>query len=77
MMPKKISTMFSQEQVVGVKCRVIRLFSGLARVGPAPEATSAPGDAFVSAPRARHVGDNDVAGRPGGARGGTRTDSAQ
>ena len=30
MMPKKISTMFSQEQLVGVKCRVIRWFSGLA-----------------------------------------------
>jgi hypothetical protein len=30
MMPKKISTMFSQEQLVGVKCRVIRLFSGRA-----------------------------------------------
>ena len=27
MMPKKISTMLSQEQLVGVKCRVIRGFS--------------------------------------------------
>ena len=29
MMPKRIS-MFSQEQLVRVKCKVIRLFSGLA-----------------------------------------------
>ena len=30
MIPKKISTMFSHGHPVGVKCRVIRLFSGFA-----------------------------------------------
>ena len=30
MMPKKISAMFSHEQLVGVKCKVIRSFSGRA-----------------------------------------------
>ena len=35
MMPKKISAMFSQEQLVGVKCKVIRWFSGLASRLPA------------------------------------------
>ena len=30
MMPKKISTMFSQDQLVGVKCKVIRWFSSQA-----------------------------------------------
>ena len=30
MIPKKISTMLSHEQLVGVKCRVTRWFSGLA-----------------------------------------------